>query len=173
MNDDRAAASDRVAGEFVYTRVFDAPRELVWKAQSEVDRLKQWWGPKGFKVFAARMDFRPGGMFHYGMRTQSGQEMWGRFVYREIVAPERIVWINSFSDANGGLTRHPGSEDWPLEMLNTMTLAEHEGKTTLTLRVAAHDATESERATFVAGFASMQAGYGGTMDQLAEYLAKG
>jgi uncharacterized protein YndB with AHSA1/START domain len=98
--------------------------------------------------------------------------MWGRFVYREIVAPERIVFINSFSDEDGNITRAPFSSTWPLEVLNTLTLSEHEGKTTLTLRGGPINATEEERKTFEAGFDSMRQGFTGTFDQLADYLAK-
>jgi uncharacterized protein YndB with AHSA1/START domain len=87
--------------EFVYTRVFDAPRELVFKVWSEVDHLKNWWGPKGFEWGTANLDFRPGGVFHYSMRSPEGLEMWGKFEYREIEAPEKIVFVNSFSDPEG------------------------------------------------------------------------
>jgi uncharacterized protein YndB with AHSA1/START domain len=111
-------------------------------------------------------------MFHYGMRSPNGQEMWGRFVYREIVAPERIVFINSFSDASGGLTQAPFSETWPLEVSNTLTLIEQDAKTTLTLRGGPINATEGERKMFADMFGSMQEGFTGTFDQLAAYLAK-
>ena len=94
---------------FVISRVFDAPRELVFKAFTDPERMKHWWGPKGFKVIAQNMDLRPGGMYHYGLEAPDGNTMWGRFVYREIAAPERIVFVNSFSDEKGGLTRHPMS----------------------------------------------------------------
>src|SRR2546423_1599106 len=119
--------------EFVITRVFDAPRELVWKAWTERERLMQWFGPKGFAMSTAKLDFRPGGSLHYCLKSPDGKEMWGRFVYREIVAPERIVLVNSFSDEQGGLTRHPFSPTWPLEMLSTTTFTEQAGKTTMTL----------------------------------------
>jgi uncharacterized protein YndB with AHSA1/START domain len=75
----------------------------------------QWFGPKGFKMPGAKIDFRPGGTFHYCMEAPNGEEMWGKFVYREIVAPERIVFVSSFSDEDGEVTRHPLSPDWPLE----------------------------------------------------------
>jgi uncharacterized protein YndB with AHSA1/START domain len=152
--------------------VFDAPRDLVWKAHSELEGLKHWWGPKGFTWVTGTLDFRPGGMFHYGMRSPNGQEMWGRFVYREIVKPERIVSVSSFSDEKGGLTRHFLSPEWPLEMLNTATFTEAEGKTTLTINSVAINATAHERKIFEDGFASMQGGFTGTFDQLAAYLAK-
>jgi len=160
------------AEEFVITRELDAPRNLVFKAWTEPERLAQWWGPKGFTVKVAKVDLRPGGMFLYGMTAPDGSEMWGKFIYREIVPPERMVFIVSFSDENGGTTRHPMAPTWPIEMLNTVTLTEHGEKTTLTLRSSAYNATEEERATFKAGHASMQGGFGGTFDQLVDYLAK-
>ena len=158
--------------EFVITRVFDAPRELVWKAWTDRERLMQWFGPKGFALKVATLDFRPGGTFHYSMRSPDGKEMWGKFVYREIVAPERIVLVNSFSDEKGNLTRHPFSPGWPLEMLSTTTFTEQAGKTTLTLRWAPVNATEAERKTFDSSHDGMRQGWTGTFEQLDEYLAK-
>ena len=159
--------------EFVVTRVFDAPRERVWKAFTMAERLVQWWGPKGFTIAHAGLDLRPGGIFHYSMRSPDGHEMWGKFVYREIEAPEKLVFVSSFSDEEGNVTRHPFSATWPLEVLSTMTLSESGGKTTLTLSGGPIHATEEERKTFDAGHDSMRKGFGGTFDQLAEYLAKG
>src|SRR5687767_1594226 len=83
--------------DFVITRTFDAPRDLVFKAFSEAERLAQWWGPKGCTIRVSRLGFRPGGTFHYRMQMPDGFEMWGRFTYREIDAPERIVFVNAFS----------------------------------------------------------------------------
>jgi uncharacterized protein YndB with AHSA1/START domain len=158
--------------ELVITRTFDAPRELVFKAWTESEHLKHWWGPKGFTMNVSKLDLHPGGVFHYSMRSPDGHEMWGKFVYREIVAPEKIVFINSFSDEEGNITRAPFSPTWPLEVLNTLTLSEIEGKTRLTLRGGPINATEEERRTYEAGFESMKQGFGGTLDQLADYLAR-
>lgn len=157
--------------EIVITRVFDAPRELVWKVWTDPNHLKHWWGPKGLTMLSTKVDLRPGGMFHYGMRTPEGHEMWGKFVFREIVPPERLVHVVSFSDPQGGITRHPMSANWPLEVLNTMTLVEQNGKTTMTLKGVPINATEEERRTFKEGHGSMQQGFKGTLDQLEEYLA--
>ena len=119
------------------------------------------------------MDLRPGGTYHYGMKAPNGSAMWGKFVFREIVAPERMVFINSFSDEAGGTTRHPMAPTWPLEMLSTFTFEEQPGgKTKVTIRWAPHNATEEERKTFDAGHDSMRLGWGGTMEQLEAYLAK-
>jgi uncharacterized protein YndB with AHSA1/START domain len=162
---------DEHADDFVISREFDAPRDLVFKAWTEPERLAQWWGPKGFTMESCKVDLRPGGMFLYGMRGPDGLEIWGRFIYREIVPPKRMVFIVSFSDEDGGVTRHPLAPSWPLAMLNTLTLTERNGKTTVNLRVAAHAATDEERATFKAGKTSMEGGFGGTFDQLETYLA--
>ena len=158
--------------DFVLTRVFDAPRELLFKVWTEPEHLKQWFSPKGYIVLAAKMDLRPGGTYHYGMRTADGKEMWGKWIIREIVPPERIVFIDTFSDPQGGLTRHPFAPDWPQQLLSTITFTEHEGKTTLTVRWATHNATELEQKTFDAGNDSMKMGWGGTMEQLTAHLAK-
>ena len=80
-------------------------------------------------------------------------------VYREIVPPEQLVFINSFSDENGGLTRHPMAPTWPLEMLSVFTFEEQPGgKTKFTVRWSPHNATDEERKTFDAGHASMTPG---------------
>jgi uncharacterized protein YndB with AHSA1/START domain len=158
--------------DFVIAREFDAPRDLVWKAFTEPERMRQWWGPKGLTVAAARMDLRPGGTYHYGMRTPDGHTMWGKFVYREIAAPERLVFVNSFSDEAGGLTRHPMSPTWPLETLSTFTCDELPGgKTRLTIRWSPLNAADDERKTFDTSHDNMRQGWGGTLDQLTAYLA--
>jgi len=167
-------ATQTMTEDFVISRVFDAPRERVWKAWTSAEALAQWWGPKGCTIRVIKLDFRLGGVFHYAMAYRPGHEMYGRFVYREIAAPGRLVFINSFSDAEGGITRAPFpqlGDRWPLEVLNNMTLTEKDGKTTLTLRGGPINATDEERKTFVGMFDSMRKGFGGTFDQLTAHLA--
>jgi uncharacterized protein YndB with AHSA1/START domain len=159
-------------GAFVITRVFNAPRHLVWKAWSEAEQMQTWWGPKGCSIKLANFEFRPGGFFHYAMQFSNGPQMWGRFLYRDIATHERIVWLNSFSNEGCGITRAPFDQSIPLEILNEVTLIEKAGKTTLTLRARPHGAEQSEVKVFEGMFASMNEGYGGTLDQLASSLAK-
>ena len=157
---------------FEISRVFDAPRDRVWQAWTEVERLKQWWGPKGFVVTHCTLDLRPGGKGHYCLRAPDGSQMWGRFVYREIVKPERLVWINSFSDKDGGTTVHPMSPDWPREMLTKVTFEAQGGKTRVTVQWVPVDAsTDIERKTFDEGRDSMKQGWSGTFEQLESYLS--
>jgi uncharacterized protein YndB with AHSA1/START domain len=158
--------------EFTISRTFDAPRDLVWKALTEPDQMAKWFTPKGMTGQIGRHELEPGGMHHSAMVAPDGKEMWGRMVYQEIVAPERLVYINAFSDAAGGLTRHPMSATWPLEMLTTIKLAENGGKTTLTLTWTPYHASVAEIATFEGAHAGMKQGWTGTFDQLAEFLAQ-
>jgi len=158
--------------EFVLAREFAAPRQLVWDAWTKPEHLQRWFGPKGFSLSVGAFDFKPGGTFLYGMKSPDGHAMWGKWTFREIVPPEKLVVITSFSDAQGGVTRHPLSASWPLETLSTTTLAEKDGKTTLTLRWVAINASDEERRTFDAAHDSMTQGWGGTIEQLTAYLAK-
>ena len=157
---------------FIITRSLDAPRDIVFKTWTDREHL-QWWGPKGVTIAHTKLDLRPGGMFHYSMHTADGPVMWGRWIIREVVPPERLVFVNSFSDEAGGITRHPMSASWPLEILSTITFEEQDsGKTLLTVEWLPLHPTEEERKTFDTGHESMQGGWSGTLDRLAEYLAK-
>lgn len=97
MKDNAANEVERM----VVTRVFDAPRELVWKAWTDPKYVKQWWGPHGFTTPVCEMDFRVGGRSLYCMRTPDGQEFWNGVEYIEIVPPEKIVSLMYFADAKG------------------------------------------------------------------------
>lgn len=156
---------------FVISREFAAPRDLVWRAWTEAEHFGRWFGPKGMKINLARFDPRPGGMTHYSMETPDGKVIWGRAVYREVVPPAKLVWLNSFSDEAGGITRHPLTNDtWPLQMLTTITFAAHAGKTTVTVHWVPFDSTDAERDTFERGRESMHMGWTGTLDRLTAHL---
>ena len=165
---------EKAESELVIERVFDAPRELVWRAWTEAERLAQWWGPKGCEIEVKTLEFQPGGVFLYCMRLPDGNAMWGKFTYNEIEEPSRMSYISAFSDENGGTTRAPFFDGkWPLEVSNTLTLTEEIGQTTLTLRGNPINATEIEKQAFADAHSSMQQGFAGTMEQLTEFLAKG
>jgi Uncharacterized conserved protein len=157
---------------FVISRVFDAPRSRVWRAWTDAAELKQWWGPRGFKVKSCKVDLRPGGMFLYGMTAPDGTETWGKFVYREIAAPTKLVCIVSFSDPQGGVTRHPWSPGWPLYWHSTVEFVEQGEKTRVTVTWLPHEATEAERKTFDEGRESMNQGWDGTLGQLTGHLER-
>lgn len=158
--------------EFVAYRVFNAPLERVWLAWTERERLMQWFSPQGYTMTQAELDLRPGGIFHYALRSPDGKEMWGKWLFREIAAPQRLVLVSSFSDAQGGITRHPMSPNWPLQTLSTISFSELDGKTTVTVRWMPLEATALELKTFAEAHNSMKQGWSGTFAQLAAYLNK-
>lgn len=160
------------AKEFVISKTFDAPRDLLWKALTEPERMQEWFSPKGCTSRSVKFDFSPGGTYLYCMTTPDGNEMWGKAVYREIEKPNKIVYINSFSDANGGTTHHPMSATWPLEMITTFTLADDGGKTKLTVTWLPINAAAAEIETFNSAHDGMRQGWAGTFEHLTEYLAK-
>jgi uncharacterized protein YndB with AHSA1/START domain len=141
--------------ELVITRIFDAPRHLVFQAWTEPDRAARWWGPQGFVTTYCNMDVRPGGVFRVCMRSPAGAEHWKQGVYREVVEPERLVFTFAWEDAEG----KPGHQT-----LVTLTFAEHGNKTELTLHQAVFESV-SRRDEHRAGWAS-------TLERFAEYLAK-
>lgn len=155
---------------FEIVRVFDAPRTRVWRAWTEAEQLRHWWGPAGFKVHTCKLDLRPGGVFLYGMTSPDGSEVWGRFVYREIEPPAKLAFIVSFSDPQGAVTRHPWSPDWPLHIGSTILFDDLGGRTRVTVQWLPHEATDIERSSFEKGRESMKQGWTGTLDQFNRYL---
>jgi uncharacterized protein YndB with AHSA1/START domain len=119
--------------ELIVTRVIDAPRDLVFRAWTEPGQVARWWGPQGFVTTHCDMDIRPGGVFRCCMRSPAGTDHWKRGVYREIVAPERIVFTFAWEAAGG----NPGHE-----LLTTVTFADLGAKTRLTLHQAVFETVE-------------------------------
>jgi uncharacterized protein YndB with AHSA1/START domain len=154
----------------IIRRVFNAPRELVFRVMTETEHLARWWGPAGTTLEVLQADIRPGGRFHYCMHLPDGGKMYALFLYLEIEAPNRLVLTNSFADENGNIVNDPFTGSWPLKMHHTFHFSEADGKTELTLHVTPVDATEEQVRTFIAGFESMQGGYAGTFDQLVQLL---
>lgn len=118
------------------TRVFDAPRALVWKAWTDPKYVKLWWGPKGFTAPVCQMDFRVGGKSLYCMKSPDGQEFWNAVEYHEIVPPEKIVSSMYFADAQGNKVEPEqlGIEHEAIEGAYDVTLFEDlgDGRTKLT-----------------------------------------
>ena len=96
-----AERTTNLLDDLVITRVFDAPRELVWKAWTDPRFVMKWWGPKGFTSPSCKIDFRVGGQYLYCMKAPDGQEYWSGGEYMEINAPEKIVSVLFYADRNG------------------------------------------------------------------------
>jgi len=123
--------------EIVITRFFDAPRELAWRAWTEPELVKEWWGPKNYTAPSIMIDLRVGGKYLYCMRSPEGRDIWSTGVNREIIRPERIVSTDSFADEKGNVvpaTCYGISRDFPAdELLVTVTFEVQATRTKLTL----------------------------------------
>jgi uncharacterized protein YndB with AHSA1/START domain len=140
----------------VGTRVFDAPRELVWTAWTDPKHLAQWWGPNGFTTTTSAFDMRPGGVWRFVMHGPDGRDYQNRITFDEIVKPERIVY------------RHDGGEDVePVQFTQTVTFEDLGGKTKLTWRGIFPSAEERDRVIKEYG---ADKGLVQTLARLAEYL---
>lgn len=133
----KSSAAQSAKHELVITRTFNAPRELVWQAWTDPKQIVKWWGPKNFTAPVAKIDLRVGGKYLCCMRSPAGQDIWSTGTYREVVPPQRLVCTDSFADSDGNVV--PGShygmgEEFPLEMLVTITFEELDGKTKMTLK---------------------------------------
>lgn len=140
--------------EIVMTRVFNAPRALVFDAWTRPEHLVHWFGPRGYTMPVCEVDLRPGGVWRFIMRGPDGAEMGMKGVYREIAAPERLVNTETF-------------DDWPdSESIVTMTLEEQEGRTTM-ISTSLYESLEARDALLDSG---MEVGAGETLDRLEEHL---
>jgi uncharacterized protein YndB with AHSA1/START domain len=151
--------------ELRITRIFDAPREFVWKAWTYPEHLMRWWGPKNFTSPVNRIDLRVGGKYLNCMRSPEGQDYWSTGVYREIVPMERLVLTDSFADEKGNVVpaSHYGMPgDWPLELQVTVTFEDIGGKTKMTLRHVGIPGGQMTELT--------SAGWNESFDKLAESI---
>ena len=131
----------------VVTRVFDAPRELVWTAWTDPKYVKQWWGPKGFTAPFCEIDFRVGGKFLCCMKAPDGREFWNGGEYHEIIPHEKIVYSMHFADAKGNKVdpAQYGIEHEPMDDAHDVVTFEDlgDGRTKLTL--TGNEAMESAK----------------------------
>lgn len=154
------------------TRNFKAPFDKVFEAMTDLEKLKQWWGPVGTTIEVKNFELRPGGTFHYCLVTAIGARMWGKFTYLEVDAPKQIKFINSFSDEEGNDVRSPFSPTWPLGMYNEWSLRAKDGETEFHFLSRPFEASAMEEATFKMFLPTLTTGFASTFDKLEQYLAK-
>lgn len=155
---------------FSLERKFKANKQRTFDAFANAEAMGQWWGPVGMKVTVFSLDFRPGGKFHYKMQNDNNI-MWGLFVYKNIIRPDLIEFVNSFSDASGNITKPPFDIDFPQEVFNKLTFTEDRGTTTIRLEAYPINATKQQEAVYYSITQSMEEGFSGTFDQLEKFLA--
>lgn len=147
MSDDRT---------LILTRLFDAPRDMVFAAWTDPEQAARWWGPKGFTSVACTMDVRVGGAWRRAMRAPDGSQHTARGVYREIIRPERLVFTYAWED-EAGRPKH--------ETLVTLTFADRgDGRTRLTLHQTMFET--------VAARDDHRGGWSSCLDRFADFLAE-
>jgi uncharacterized protein YndB with AHSA1/START domain len=145
---------------FVVERTFNAPRALLFQVFTQPEHLKRWWAPQPYTIPTCTIDLRPGGIWHYSMRSPDGQEHWARSVYREIMPPEKLVYTSTFAD------EHANPIEGVPEHLITIIFTEEAGKT----KATAYIQFSSAEALQVAFDMGMQQGMNMTWDSLIDYV---
>ncbi len=154
MDAESSAATEATERELVITRIFDAPRSLVFKAWTDPEHMVKWLGPRGFTNTLLQHELRPGGAYRIYMRDSQGGDHWQQGVYREIVEPERIVRSFVWANEKGESTRP--------ETVLTLTFEDLDGKTRLTLRQTLFESVTARDLH--------QGGWNSSLDRLEEYL---
>ena len=155
---------------YVLERVFDAPRELVWRTWTDPKLLSRWYGPN-VETIIHRLDVKPGGLWLNEMKWGSNST-YQRAEYTEIKEPERLVCLLSTTDASWSITTNPRMPDWPRVLLTTVTFEEAGGKTRMRLTWTPHDASAAELACFAAAISGLDKGWGAGMELLARLLVE-
>ncbi|MCL4487519.1 MAG: SRPBCC family protein [Chloroflexi bacterium] len=159
MNDKNTGTANTADREIRATRVYPAPRDLVFEMFTDPKHVVNWWGPNGFSLTIEKMDVRPGGVWQFVMHGPDGVNYPNWIVYDEIVRPERLVYTH---------TTH-GGQDEPGQFQTTATFEEDGNKTRLTMRMVFRSA--AERAQVVEKFHAVE-GLSQTLGRLGDYVAK-
>lgn len=151
--------------EMVITRIFDAPRELVWKAWTEPEHLMRWWGPRGFTSPTCKIDLRVGGQYFFCMRSADGQDYYTTGVYRKIDPLHELVYTDSLADEHGKVvppSYYGMDTEFPLELEVVVTFEDFDGKTKMTLKQTGLPVSETKN--------QAEVGWNESFDKLAESL---
>lgn len=157
---------------FELSRLFAAPRPILWHAWTDHDVLARWFAASVATKSNGGAERVPGDQLHYCMRLPNGKEIWGKWTFREVEPPVRFRIFMTFSNEQGGFERHPLNATWPLETLAEIFLLPEDGQTRVTLRWHPLNATEEERQTFVSSYEGMKEGWFAKFAQLDTYLAQ-
>jgi uncharacterized protein YndB with AHSA1/START domain len=155
---------------YVLERVFDAPRDLVWKTWTTPKLLARWYGPN-VETIVHRLELHPGGLWLVDMKW-GDKSSYQRIEYTEVTPPQRLVWLHSSSDAAWNVISSPMMANWPRVLLTTVTFEDDGARTRMRLTWVPHQASEAEIACFAAAIGSLDKGWGAGMKVLADLLVE-
>ncbi len=153
--------------EYKLERIFEAPRELVWRAWTDPELLHRWYGP-GIETIIHKFDLKPGGSWLNEMKW-GGDSDFSKMVFQEVTPPSMLVWHHSSSDSDWNIITSPMMADWPRVLLTTVIFEDMGDRTNVRLTQVPIEATDAEIACFAAKMAGMDKGWGSgyaIMDEL-------
>lgn len=156
--------------EYVITRVFDAPRDMVWQIWTDPEMLSRWYGPN-IETIIHQFDLKPGGLWLNEMKMGENS-MYQKVEFTEIVAPEKLVWHHYSADADWNVAPNPMMPDWPRGLLTTVTFEEVDGKTSVRLSQIPMDASDAEIACFTQMMSGMDSGWGSGYTIIDDIIAE-
>lgn len=155
---------------YILDRVFDAPRDMVWKAWTDPELLARWYGP-GIETVIHKFDLKPGGVWLNEMKMGQKSDL-SKMVFQEVVPEEKLVWQHSSTDADWNIIANPMMADWPRVLLTTVTFEAAGAQTNVRLTMVPLDATDAEIACFGEAMAGMDNGWGSGYKIIDEILAE-
>ena len=156
--------------EYKLDRIFNAPRELVWRAWTDPEILHRWYGP-GVETIIHQYDLKPGGAWLNEMKWGDNSDL-SKMVFQEVVPQEKLVWHHSSTDAEWNIVASPRMPDWPKVLLTTVIFEDLGDKTNVRLTQVPMDATDAEIACFAEMMAGMDQGWGSGYAIIDELLAE-
>lgn len=154
--------------EFIQDRVFDAPRELVWRAWTDPELLQRWYGP-GVETIIHKFELEPDGVWLNEMKMGGGS-FFQKVLFKEVTKPKKLVWHHCSSDADWNVATNPTMPDWPRILLTTVTFEERGDQTNVRLSQIPVDATDAEIACFAKMKDGMSGGWGKGYEIIDEIL---
>ncbi|WP_339700575.1 SRPBCC domain-containing protein [Algoriphagus aquimarinus] len=164
-----------MSAQLEITRYFTQSKEEVYNAFTTSESLQQWWGPAGYEMEVKTFEFHPEGIFHFVLKGKDGNEMWAKWVIKDIKESSKLQFINSFSNEAGETVKapeEPFGSDWPMKMIVDLEFYMEDGKTRIDLVSFPHNASDVSKQVFEDNIGNMEQGFGGTFDQLEKYLSK-
>ncbi|PZX54816.1 SRPBCC family protein [Algoriphagus chordae] len=164
-----------MSAQLEITRYFTQSKDEVYNAFTTAESLQQWWGPTGYEMKVKTFEFYPEGIFHFVLRDKDGNEMWAKWIIKDIKESSKLQVINCFSNEAGETVKAPEvpfGADWPKEMILDLEFYEEDGKTRIDLVSLPHNASDASKQVFSDNIGNMEQGFAGTFDQLEKYLAE-
>jgi uncharacterized protein YndB with AHSA1/START domain len=156
--------------EYVLDRIFDAPRELVWRAWTDPEILHRWYGP-GVETIIHQFDLQPGGAWHNEMKWSDNSDF-SIMVFQEVTEPEKLVWHHCSADSEWNIVASQMMADWPCVLLTTVLFEDMGDKTKVSLSQVPINATDAEIACFAAMMGGMDKGWGSGYTIMDEIFAE-